>query len=322
MSAPQLDNPAVSEPEIPETNGSRDGKLSSTLVTNIVIISIVGTVSILLMLFGDFQGKFSRVFSTLLLFGAFVFFSSYDLKRDKDKIQVAISQIGNSYMLVISLILIWGSLAISKYEDLSLFPYTCLIIMVVKLGTVVTQQVSNLTKAPQQQLRLSSTLATAGIAATTVLFSLPLGFHNMVDFPEGYWKFAVAVILFAGLTLSITLLVKWAFLRSSEPKPLAGANDFSFPAVEEPSRRNWNDEAASTGREIPIEPSVTNHAEHLTQPVQPNLPQFEAPIAAAFPWPVFPNGQPLPARENGRPDFAALQVFAEQCIKSEQQFFN
>jgi hypothetical protein len=38
-------------------------------------------------------------------------------------------------------------------------------------------------------------------------------------------------------------------------------------------------------------------------------------------WPVFPNGQPLPAKSNGRPDFTALQTVANIYAESERQFF-
>jgi hypothetical protein len=49
--------------------------------------------------------------------------------------------------------------------------------------------------------------------------------------------------------------------------------------------------------------------------------QYASPVQAAMPWPVFPNGQPLPALSNGRPDYQALQYMATVFMESERQWF-
>lgn len=42
------------------------------------------------------------------------------------------------------------------------------------------------------------------------------------------------------------------------------------------------------------------------QPQQPQQSQPQQPQQPLLPWPTFPNGQPLPARPDGQPDFSAL----------------
>jgi hypothetical protein len=295
-----------------ETNASTGGRLSSTIITYISISAIGGLVTIFLMLFGDFEGKVSRVISTLVLFGLFTACSSYHMGKSKTaERSPLLAQVGNIYMLLLGLVLIWGTLAVDNYQDLTLLPMTFCIIGLVQLGIVVTEYIARFLTAPQPQLVMSAFLTAAGMVATTFLFTLPLGLNDLTTFGEGYWKFAIAVILFTGIMLSITGFIIWAF-RSQEP---AQKQNVVSPTVPVESFQET---------EVPQVASnpVSASPAKVTNPyVENGVPQFAPPVSAPMAWPVFPNGQPLPAKSNGRPDFTALQTVANIYAESERQFF-
>jgi hypothetical protein len=304
-----------------ETNASKGGRLSSTIITYISISAVGGFITILLMLFGNFEGKVSRVISTLVLFGLFTACSSYHLGKSKAaERSPLLSQVGNIYMLLLGLVLIWGTLGVNNYQDITLLPLTLCIVGLVQLGIVVTEFISRLLAAPQKQLVMSSFLTSAGMVATTFLFTFPLGLNDLTHFGEGYWRFAIAVIMFTGIMLSITGFVVWAFRSQSEPNQ--SAVTANAPVYDKPVR------PSVPMQSIPETIQTDNHPAFQASPsetpnpyVENGVPQFAPPVAAPMAWPVFPNGQPLPAKPNGRPDFSALQTVANIYAESERQFF-
>lgn len=296
-----------------ETNASTGGRLSSTIITYISISAIGGLVTIFLMLFGDFEGKVSRVISTLVLFGLFTACSSYHMGKSKTaERSPLLAQVGNIYMLLLGLVLIWGTLSVDNYQDLTLLPMTFCIIGLVQLGIVVTEYIARFLNAPQPQLVMSAFLTSAGMVATTFLFTLPLGLNDLTTFGEGYWKFAIAVILFTGIMLSITGFIIWAF-RSQEPEKKQNVVSPRVP-VESFQENEVTQDVSS--------PSIPDSSAKAPNPyVENGVPQFAPPVSAPMAWPVFPNGQPLPAKSNGRPDFTALVLVANIYAESERQFF-
>lgn len=304
-----------------ETNASQGGRLSSTIITYISISAVGGFITILLMLFGNFEGKVSRVISTLVLFGLFTACSSYHLGKSKEAGRSPLlSQVGNIYMLLLGLVLIWGTLGVNNYQDITLLPLTLCIVGLVQLGIVVTEFISRLQAAPQKQLVMSSFLTSAGMVATTFLFTLPLGLNDLTHFGEGYWRFSIAVIMFTGIMLSITGFVVWAF--RSQPDPQISSVISSAPAYGKPVRPTVPVQSIPEVPKTDNRPTVpASSSETLNPYVQNGVPQFAPPVTAPMAWPVFPNGQPLPAKPNGRPDFSALQTVANIYAESERQFF-
>lgn len=301
-----------------ETNASIGGRLSPTIITYISISAVGGFITILLMLFGNFEGKVSRVISTLVLFGLFTACSSVHLGRSKTAGRSPLlAQAGNIYMLLLGLTLIWGTLTVGGYKDWSLLPLTLCIVGLIQLGIVVTEFISKFMAAPQKQLALTSLLTSVGMVATTFLFTLPLGLNDLTPFGEGYWRFAIAVIMFTGIMLSITGFVVWAF-RSQEPTRNKQTPQAAFP-TEQPVSAESPQLISSPVNNPSSVPSISAKAPN---PYAENgVPQFAPPVAAPMAWPVFPNGQPLPAKANGRPDFTALQTVANIYAESERQFF-
>lgn len=310
-----LETPPTNNPV--ETNASIGGRLSSTIITYISISAVGGFITILLMLFGNFEGKVSRVISTLVLFGLFTACSAAHLNRSKtSQRSPLLAQVGNIYMLLLGLVLIWGTLAVDGYKDFTLLPMTFCIVALVQLGIVVTEFISKFSAAPQKQLVMSSFLTSAGMVATTFLFTLPLGLNDLTPFGEGYWRFAIAVLMFTGIMLSITGFVVWAF-RSQEPAQKKNAVPARVPVASIPQEAPPVLTAPVNNR--PVFPSSLAKAPNPY--VENGAPQFAPPVMAPMAWPVFPNGQPLPAKSNGRPDFGALQTVASIYAESEKQFF-
>lgn len=321
-------------------------KLASFMVTNIILLVIVAGASILLLLFGDFDGKVVRTVSTLLLFAAFTIFAAIDSTRNAPQRYVMISQVGHMYMLGISLVLIWGSLAVRRgfFDEFSILTKTLMIIALVKLGVMVVQKVSDAVYSPQPQLSLAAKFCAASLAATAVLYTLPIATDYFITYREGYWKFAVAVLLFAGLAISVTGLLTWYVSNNNgnaEQKKTVGksVSDYSQPfrndtdsyasqppatahdplrAVQAPQHPQGATEAPrlSTGQ------PVTSRIESVPPKDAPSAPpSYLRPVTGPQAWPVFPDGKPLPAAQNGRPDFAVLQYVASVYAESERQWF-
>lgn len=311
------------QPSPPESNSAVGGKLSTMMVTNIVIISIVGFVSILLLLFGDFEGKVSRVMSTLILFGLYTFFTSFSQREHRVSLHVPMSLVGNIYMLCLSLVLIWGTMGKNSYEDSFLVFQTLFIAGLIQLGLFLTRRIAIIISAPQLQLSWASILTAVGMSLTTILFTLPLGLDKIMDFGEGYWKSAIAVILFTGLMVSIMGLIIWAFKAKHVPVPAFSGDALNGQSVGRPAPVPVQAQPLFTPGQT-LTPEVQHPTPNQTSPVQQQFqgaPNFSAPVAGSISWPVFPNGLPLPANERGRPDFGALQTVANMHAIAEQQFF-
>ena len=334
MSDPQH---APSVPPKPESEPvASSGKLASFMVTNIVLLVIVCGASILVLLFGNFDGKVIRTITTLVLFALFTVFAAMDSRRDKPQRYITISQVGHIYMLGMGLVLIWGSLAARRsffFDEFSILTKTLLIVLLVKAGVVAVQRVSDLVHSPQQQLSLSSRLCAYSLALTAFLYTLPIGTDYFITFNEAYWKFAVAVLLFAGLAVSVTALLAYYLGTGQGGRSSKKITDHDEPirviSRVEPQAAQKQQVGAHAApfhldEEIPSgtqkEPPYAAGAHSQQVPATPVT--YARPAAGVQPWPVFPDGRPLPATQNGRPDFAVLQYVASVHAEAERQWFS
>ena len=349
------DAPTDTPPRPPRSvvkTSSEPPKLASFMVTNIIMLVVVCGASILLLLFGDFDGKAVRTITTLVLFAIFTLFAALDASRDKPQRYISISQIGHIYMLSMGLVLIWGSLAVRRgyFDEFSIMTKTILIVALVKVGVVVVQRISDYLYSSQPQLSLAARFSTYSLALTTILYTLPIGTDFFITFGEGYWKLAVAVLLFAGLSISVTVLLAW-YLANNEPvketRP-ATRPDLTAPTVPAGPSISQEQRDGSDGakffnldeemKSAPVEaqPTVTATSVPVASPspaqgpryapagagtIPAEPPVYARPVAGPQSWPVFPNGQPLPAMGNGRPDYGALQYVASIHAEAERQWF-
>lgn len=316
MSSPQH-LPAASPP-VP-----KERKLTTLMLTNIIILSIVGIASILVMLFGEFDDKGIRVTSTFLVFSAFTAFTAWDSSERHPRQYLPIGQTGNIYMLGLSLIQIWVTLSPDwttssrRYYSSSEILWNVLaVIILVKIGVFLVQKISDYIGHQQSSLANAANISAWSFGLVTLLFTLPFGFNDIFTFGEGYWKISTAAILLAGLALSITVLLAW-FFKDKTPVPAPVRNKVHGNAP------HFSPQGVPVAQQETNTPSVpTSTPDFAPAPVpHPSVPQFNPPVASALAWPVFPSGLPLPAKANGRPDFDALAEVATVYAKAERQWF-
>ena len=137
--------PAPSEPQ---------HRLSRTLRNSIALMVLVTAASVLLLLFGDFDGKVPRIASTYLVFAVFTLFAALDARDDGPAHRAPIAQVGNSYMLAITLTYTWGSLLATGFDDYWLLPKTLFLMLMVKAGIFLVQRLTDLAVSPQRTLSL------------------------------------------------------------------------------------------------------------------------------------------------------------------------
>lgn len=373
MSGPILEqNPTQ---PLPPKKASTEPKLSSIMATNLALLIIVGVTSAIILMFGDFEGKVIRTVTTLLLFGAFTRFAALDSTREAPPRYMLISQIGHMYMLGLSLMLIWGSLLGQRgyFDDFSILTKTILIVLLVKLGILAIQKVSDFVYTPLSQVSLAGQFCAGFLSLTAVMFTLPIGTDYFLKYADLYWKVAVIVMIFAALTIAMIILLslyfrdsiasirrheesEWKGSRPDEeyatmdkaPKygdrePVRREQPFKIESLESNRDENVTDffenrpvsqqkpePVAAEAPPVPAAPasppSYAVRPQQAPQPApqiaaKPGTPSYAPPVAGSQPWPVFPNGLPLPAAQNGRPDYAVLQYVASVHAESERQWF-
>lgn len=311
----------------PEPSGQPKFKtLTNLMITNISILALVGIASILVMLFGDFDGKGIRVASTFLVFAAFTAFTALDSNDKNPSWHLPIGQLGNIYMLGLSLIQIWATLGSGSrdryYDEFQILGNTVFIVLVVKAGTMIVQKISDLIYLDRPHLPLAAKISALSFAAATVLYTLPSGLDwiSFFKFGEGYWRLSTAVILLAGLSLAITVLLAWFYGVFANQKRTFGGNP-AVNASAQPVNTGVTQPQANTNAPVTA-PVLSKPVAPQNSPAAPvGPPEFAPPAKAALTWPVFPSGLPLPAKPNGRPDFGALREIARVYDEAEKQWF-
>lgn len=297
--------------------------LTTLMIANISILAIVGVASILVMLFGNFDGKGIRVASTFLVFGAFTAFTALDASDKKPSWHLPIGQVGNIYMLALSLVQIWATLSVYRRYDggLSILGNVVMIIFVVKLGTVIVQKITDLVFHHEKILSSAAIVSALSFAAATVLYTLPsgVGWIEGFTFGDGYWRFSTAVLLLAGLSLAITVLLGWfygVFAKKARPAaPAVIQHNAPHMAPPVPSAQ------PVVQHTVPANNPVPSGTSTVPASLPADVPEFAVPVRATLSWPVFPSGLPLPAKPNGRPDFGALREIAKVYDDAERQWF-
>lgn len=324
MSNP-LNEPPPPLPNHDRVSGARiSEKLAPFMLTNFVVIGIGTAATIIALLFGNFEGKVIRTISTLVVFAAFTIFAAMDSKRKAPARYMMIAQVGHMYMLGLSLILIWGSLSSksNSFQEFSIFTDMLIIIAIVKAGILVIQKVSDAMHIPHQWLNLVAKWGAISIALTSLLYTLPFGTDFLFTFGEAYWKLSIAVLVFSACALSMTIMLAWQLREDDDDDeatapPVQRAQSAGSTAplsdmqvVGRTSPRNALSNAPQLPPSHPASPSATTVAT-----------EYLRPVSGPQPWPVFPNGQPLPATQSGRPDYAVLQYVASVHAETERQWF-
>ncbi|MDI6022499.1 hypothetical protein QBL02_02960 [Leucobacter sp. UT-8R-CII-1-4] len=305
-------NPVVpaAKKAAPETPGK---KVPTFLKISIVLLAALSIAAISLLFIGDFEGKFERVFSTFIAFAVFVALTAFDTRRGmRNEWYPPVALLANSYILALLLIVVW--MTPSGWSLVFDIFWKSLIVIVATRAVVgCAQLLLFLAEGKPKPLGVFAMITSLLATVTGILFTAPIAIDVFnVEIPDIYWRFAVAALLLTGLSLSISLLLRWSYgsgereeaRRMREAERLAAVQNYPNPAA--PYR--------DTPAQLPAMP-VAPHAEPAAfvapaAPAAPVLPEVPAPAATPeqqlLPWPTFADGTPLPVGADGQPDFSAL----------------
>lgn len=253
------------------------------LLVGIALLAIVSAVTVVLILTGDVGAHASRVVWTVVVFLGFTGLLALDLvlaRRDATPLVLGVA--ANTYLLAVLMIGIWvrpsaaeaggAGLAALLTELLGLVLLTALVARAAAAGAWGLLVLGRRTRAAVA--RAVGVVGASLVGAVGVLLTL----HTALDafgipVGEAYWRATVAAIVVAALAASTAVLLFW-------------------------NRRNldWQ-EAEARG-------------EHRTRPAaaRPALaPALQAPQRpqGLLPWPLHPDGTPLPVGPDGQPVFSA-----------------
>lgn len=316
----------------------RDTTLSGPMKLNIAILSGVGLISIILLLFGTFDHKFTRIFTTIFLFGVFTIIATFGPRFSGNvPIKLVVAQAGNVFGLAVGLISTWGSVFKKEsqlygdgyYDNSPNFFAIVLLLIVVQLGVLAIQKTASSWNQDPEVFSIASRIATLALAATVILLTLPIGLGNFITFENAwYWKITGATTLIGGLGVSIMTLIWAVVLRDKTPKVTIPAqygyqNNTpvgvdNFPTRQYPTANNAGINPAAP--HLPVIPQAPQnifpvYGQHYNPTPTTNIPAVppmpiaaQAPVAEKLPWPLMPDGSPVPKLENGWPDLNAQQA--------------
>lgn len=272
--------------------------------------SIVGLVMItfftVIMLFMDtVEGKSSRIFLTLFVFGIFTVLTALDtVKSNKKKWYPPTALLSNGVFLAFSLVTIWTTNE-SKYIGLTSIVlffviFTFLILRIgIWLSVLSMGALDNESEyRPIDKLERYSSVAGAWLVnASAIMFVTYFGVQSIIEsrnmvsnhqWWDDYIKLSTALLIIAGLALSISLLLRWYF----------GAD---LKKQERLKKRALREEQVRAQREHYERESTLKSAEKRKGNTQEEL----------LPWPTFEDGSPFPAMPDGQPDFVAAERIRE-----------
>ena len=303
--------PPTPAPAPAVAKSSAPGKRVPTfLKISIVLLAALSIAAISLLFIGDFEGKFERVFSTFVAFAIFVALTAFDTRRGmRNEWYPPVALLANSYILALLLIVVW--MTPSGWSLVFDIFWKSLIVIVATRAVVgCAQLLLFLAEGRPKPLGVFAMITSLLATVTGILFTAPIAIDVFdVTIPDLYWRFAVAALLLTGLSLSISLLLRWSYgsgdreeaRRVREAARLASMQNISSPT--EPYR-------AAPVMPAPVPPAQTFSAAPIPAPLPPAAQAAQAAPAAPeqplLPWPTHADGTPLPVGPDGQPDFSAL----------------
>lgn len=276
----------ATEQQHPVASGSETRRtLPPFLKISIVLLAALSIAAISLLFIGDFEGKFERVFSTFVAFAVFVGLTAFDTRRGlRNEWYPPVALLANSYILALLLIVVWMTPAGWALVS-DIFWKSVVVILATRAVVWCAQLLLNLAEDKPRPLGVFAMITSLLATVTGILFTAPIAIELFkVNIPTLYWRFAVAALLLTGLSLSISLLLRWAYTGAEREEARR----------ERQLQRQQAAEAADAQPAAPLQ---------LAQPLQPQ-PQQPQP-QQLLPWPLYPDGTPYPAGPDGQPDFSA-----------------
>lgn len=285
--------------QAPSTVKARLPKFLSFSIFALIALTVL---TIAALFIDSIEDKGSRIFLTFIVFGIFVGLTALDtLKSTEREWYPPTALLSNGIFLGASLLTIWLSPANFFGFVVPVLSLVFLFALILRagifLGFLAMDAVDKertggrSVDSAERGSSLAATwlgngaavLFTAYLAATTILAKREMT-YDLATFWDIYLKISTAVLILAGLTLSVSLLLRW-FFGADEHKAQAELRTASVSAY-----------SPNASQPAPSEPV----APQLQQALQREL----------LPWPTFANGQPFPADKQGLPDFEAARRMA------------
>ncbi|WP_158866761.1 hypothetical protein [Leifsonia sp. AG29] len=284
------------------------------VVGALIAAALVGVYAVVL---GRFDETCWRLIGTIGLFVFFALISWYDADVSARRAAWfgAISVITSVYLFGIGLWKVWAPTGGATYGGSGSEPWWdpfswFLLVLVTRAGLLHIHLVLNTQRRFTGPVMSKVTIATLVLVGLlTAGLSLPL-IWTSADFGDTYWRLvAVVAILDALGTVLIPLTYQLFGPREVRPAPFAAAPaQFAAP----PAQFAPAPSAAPAAPPQQAQPAPSVAAPPFAAPAAAS-----APTASAYPrldptaglrleWPRYVNGQPLPARPDGSPDFTGV----------------
>lgn len=284
-------------------------RLPKFLSFSIFALIALTVLTIAALFIDSIEDKGSRIFLTFIVFGIFVGLTALDtLKGTEREWYPPTALLSNGIFLGASLLTIWLTPAsffgfVASVASL-VFLFALILRAGIFLGFLAMDAVDKegaggrSVESAERGSALAATwlgngaavLFAAYLAATSILAQREMT-YDLATFWDTYLKISTALLILAGLALSVSLLLRW-FFSADERRAQREANA--------PVSHGANAQSAAP----PVDPQ-------LQQALQPEL----------LPWPTFPDGSPFPADPQGQPDFEAAHSmqFPAQSATSDAQ---
>lgn len=287
---------------------SRSRKIAINLV--IYALIAVGVISVVAVMIGSFNTIVSNAVLTVIALAAFALI-------------VWVETIGadnRPLWMTVSVVLVWAAVLLAWaikiwlpyfddwYADsapLRLFQIL-LIGGIARLAFLHAQLVLR-KYAKYRELLTASIFANVSVflvGALALLLVVPLVSGPWIDYPELYWRIVSAVAILAAVATVVVPLFRLIGGRIAAGNG-AGANgaDGSVAAAEAGVAPVQPPVAPVAQQQPAVQQSAIQAPPVVQAPQQ--LPQGSPQQPELLPWPLFPDGSPLPQLPNGQPDFSA-----------------
>lgn len=306
--------------------------LPRVVIGALIAAALVGVYAVIL---GRFDDTCWRLIGTIALFVFFALISWYDADVSARRAPWfgAVSVVTSVYLFGIGLWKVWvpdvqpvDGLYGSDGYDPWWQPFSWfLLVLVTRIGLLHIHLVLNTQRRFTGPIMSKVTVATLVLVGLlTAGLSLPLIWTH-VDFGETYWRLvAVVAILDALGTVLIPLTYSLFGPKAVRPAPAPyagpGAMPYAPPPMQAPAQGPTFAPPAApaaapgwtpTAPPVPAAGAPAAGAPAAAAPVSASAPvsaypRLDASAGLRLEWPRYINGQPLPARPDGTPDFTGV----------------
>lgn len=284
---------------------SRSRKIAINLV--IYALIAVAVVSVVAVMIGSFDTIVANAVLTVVALAGFALIVWLEtIGADNRPIWMTVSVvIVWAVVLLAWVIKIWIPYGSEWYEDNAPLRFVQILLIggIARLACLHAQ----LTLRKYKKFR---SVATASIAANVAVFLVgalalllivPLVSSPWVEYPQLYWRIVSAVAILAAVATVVVPLFRLISGRVAAKATEAGVSaqpGHPTQSVVAPAQP----QQASVGGVVP---AVSGGPGMAPGSVPPQVASAAAQEPELLPWPLFPDGTPLPQLPNGQPDFSA-----------------